>query len=218
MVGKSTVKPLHKLNPQRILYIRQQIEAHFQCDGLKGKSILDVGCGGGLVCEPLARLGAKMSGADADAQAIEVASTHAQGQGLSISYHNKAIEEIDQKFDVVLALEIIEHVNDPAAFVQACAARVKDGGLLILSTLNRTPHSFLGGIVAAEYLLRWVPQGTHNWRKFLRPSELGAMVRASGLEACDVTGLHYNPLDDAFSLSKDRLKVNYLLSAVKDSR
>ena len=199
--------PLHKLNPERILYLKEQI------GDLKGKRILDIGCGGGLVCEPLARLGAKVTGADADAQAIEVARTHAESGGLDITYLNKPAEEIDDQFDAVLALEIIEHVADPQEFVAACTKLIKPGGVLILSTLNKTARSFLSGIVAAEYVLRWVPRGTHDWKKFIKPSELAHMVQAEGLEPVDITGLHYDPLKDEFSLSPDKLKVNYFLSA-----
>ncbi|MEM7651532.1 MAG: bifunctional 2-polyprenyl-6-hydroxyphenol methylase/3-demethylubiquinol 3-O-methyltransferase UbiG [Pseudomonadota bacterium] len=210
-------KPLHKLNPVRLSYIKAQICEVFERDiddlnALKGLSILDVGCGGGLVCEPLARLGARVSGADADAQAIEVAKAHAKDSGLKIDYQNKPAEEIGKKFDVVLALEIIEHVNDPQAFVKSVAKLVKPGGLVIFSTLNRNPKSFLLGIVAAEYILKWVPQGTHSWKKFIKPSELSKMGRAAGLAPKDVTGLVFNPLQGSFQLSKTDLDVNFLMS------
>lgn len=210
--------PLHRLNPQRIAYIRDQIYAHFDCTDLKEKTILDVGCGGGLVCEPLSRLGATVIGADADAGAIAVANAHAQAQGLEITYMNAPVEDIAETYDIVCALEILEHVSNPAAFIAACAARVKPGGLLIISTLNRTAKAFLGGIVAAEYLLRWVPQGTHNWRKFIKPSEAAAMLRASGLDAIDLSGLHYNPITDSFSLEPKKIDINYFLSAAKPLR
>ena len=211
-------KPLHRLNPVRLSYIKSQICDHFErdfkaLDALSGLNILDVGCGGGLVCEPLARLGGNVSGADADTNAIEVAKTHAKNSGLSISYLNKAAEEIDQKFDVVLALEIIEHVREPQEFVTSVAKLVKPGGLVVFSTLNRNPKSFLLGIVAAEYILRWVPKGTHSWQKFIKPSELVRYARHSGLDASDITGLIYNPLKDEFALSKSDLDVNYLLTA-----
>lgn len=210
-------KPLHRLNSVRISYIKQQICTHFERDekGLKALeklSILDVGCGGGLVCEPLARLGANVTGADADPVAIEVAQEHAANQSLKIDYQNKPAEEIKKQFDVVLALEIIEHVQDPQAFVESVSKLVKPGGLVIFSTLNRNPKSFLLGIVAAEYILRWVPRGTHSWNKFIRPSELSKMGRATGLSAHDITGLIYQPLCDEFQLSKSDLDVNYLMS------
>lgn len=210
--------PLHRLNPVRIGYIRDQIEAHFSCSDLHDKSILDVGCGGGLVCEPLSRLGAQITGADADTQAIDVAKAHSQQGGLDITYLNQPVEDIDAQYDVVLALEIIEHVENPQAFVQECAARVKPGGLLIMSTLNRTVKSFLGGIVAAEYILRWVPQGTHDWKKFIKPSELTRMMRAADLDASDLTGLHYDPISAQFTLRRNTIDVNYLLSASKPLR
>ena len=210
-------KPLHKLNPVRLSYIKAQICKAFERNiddlkALKGLNILDVGCGGGLVCEPLARLGGNVTGADADAQAIEVAQGHAKASGLQIDYLNKPAEEIDQQFDVVLALEIIEHVADPQSFVESVAKLVKPGGLVIFSTLNRNPKSFLLGIVAAEYILRWVPQGTHSWKKFVRPSELAKLGRAAGIEPQDITGLIFDPLKNEFRLSKSDLDVNYLLA------
>jgi 2-polyprenyl-6-hydroxyphenyl methylase/3-demethylubiquinone-9 3-methyltransferase len=203
--------PLHKLNPERILYIKEQL------GDLKGKKILDIGCGGGLVCEPLARLGADVTGADADAQAIAVAKAHADEQGLKINYLNQPAEEINVQFDAVLALEIIEHVSDPQAFVKECARLVKPDGVVIFSTLNRTVKSFLGSIVAAEHILRWVPQGTHDWKKFIKPSELARMVRAAGLSESDLCGLHCNPVQDEFTLRRNAIDVNYFLSAAKVS-
>jgi len=213
-------KPLHRLNPVRLSYIKTQICAHFERDThnlnpFEKLSILDVGCGGGLVCEPLARLGGKVTGADADSVAIETAKDHAKASGLKIDYQNKPAEEIKKQFDVVLALEIIEHVADPSAFVESISKLVKPGGLVIFSTLNRNPKSFLLGIVAAEYILRWVPQGTHSWKKFVRPSELSRMARAAELTPHDVTGLIFNPLQNEFALSKSDLDVNYLLACKK---
>ncbi len=210
-------KPLHALNPVRLSYMKEKICAHFEKDAnalkaLKDLDILDIGCGGGLVCEPLARLGANVTGADADENAIKVAKEHAKEMGLKISYEADAVENIAQQFDVVLALEIIEHVDNPAAFVENVVNRVKPGGLCIFSTLNRNPKSFALGIVAAEYLLRWVPRGTHTWTKFVKPSELARMGRASGLEAFDVTGLIFDPLKNEFRLSKSDLDVNYLIA------
>jgi len=210
-------KPLHRLNPVRLTYIKQQICAYYDrdfnaLDALKGLDVLDIGCGGGLVCEPLARLGANVTGADADEQAIRVAKAHARESGLKIKYDNKAAEDIQKKFDVVLALEIIEHVKDPASFVQNVSKLMKPGGLVIFSTLNRNPKSFLLGIVAAEYILRWVPKGTHSWKKFIKPSELARFGRATTLKPRDIMGLIYNPVMDEFSLSKTDLDVNYLMS------
>ncbi len=213
-------KPLHALNPVRLSYIKAQICEHYERDTQSLKpfeklSILDVGCGGGLVCEPLARLGAKVTGADADSVTIETAREHAKASGLKVDYQNKPAEEIKKQFDVVLALEIIEHVADPSAFVESISTLVKPGGLVIFSTLNRNPKSFLLGIVAAEYILRWVPQGTHSWKKFVRPSELSRMARAAELTPHDVTGLIFNPSSNEFALSKRDLDVNYLLSCKK---
>lgn len=205
--------PLHRLNPVRLGYIKSQILDHFDTQTLKGLSILDVGCGGGLICEPLTRLGATVTGADADAQAIETAELHAAEEGISITYLNKPVEDIDEQYDVVLALEIIEHVNDPQSFIQACTQRVKPGGMIILSTLNRTPKAFALGIVMAEYVMRWVPRGTHHWQQFQKPSDLARYLRASNFETTDVTGLTFNSLEGTFALNKSKLGVNYLLSA-----
>lgn len=211
-------KPLHKLNPTRIRHIKEQICAHFNLDTnnaqpLKKLNILDIGCGGGLVCEPMTRLGANMTGADADAQAIEVAKAHASDMGLKIKYENKAAEDLNRKFDVILALEVAEHVSDLALFVEECARLVKPGGLIVFSTINRTPKSFMLGIVAAEYILRWVPKGTHNWKQFIKPAELARHVRRNGLELYDIRGLVYNPVNDSFKMSARDLDVNYFLSA-----
>ena len=210
-------KPLHKLNPTRIQYIKQQICDHYDrdpesFDALKGFSILDVGCGGGLVCEPLTRLGAKVTGIDADENAIQVAKDHAKEFDLKIDYQAKTTDALIKKkkqFDVVLALEIIEHVPDQQAFVEEIVKLCKPNGLIIFSTLNRNPKSFALGIVAAEYILRWVPQGTHNWKKFVKPSELSKMLRNTDAKPHDICGLRYNPLKDSFSLDKNDLDVNY---------
>ena len=213
-------KPLHRLNPVRLGYIKEQICKHYGRDfmalkALEGLSVLDVGCGGGLVCEPLARLGADVSGADADPVAIDVANDHAAQSGLNITYYNKPAEQIDQKYDVVLALEIIEHVSDPAVFVANVAKLCKPGGLVIFSTLNRTPKSFALGIVAAEYILRWVPAGTHSWKKFIKPHELARFGRLAGLTPDNTSGLIYNPLEGNFTLSARDMDVNYFMSMTK---
>ncbi len=215
--------PLHRLNPVRLSFIKEQICAHFGRDytnlkALKGLKALDIGCGGGLVCEPLARMGADVTGIDADAVAIDVAKTHAQQSELKISYKACAAEDMNTQFDIVTALEIIEHVTDPAAFVQSCAKLVKPGGMIVLSTLNRTPKSFLLGIVAAEYMLGWVPRGTHNWRKFIRPAELSRQCRAAGLNPHSICGLMFHPIEGKFTLSKTDLDVNYFLVATKPEK
>lgn len=209
-------KPLHRLNPVRLSYIRGQLTGdETSLKPLKGMAILDIGCGGGIVCEPLARMGATVTGMDADAVAITTAKAHAKQSGLAIDYINGAVENHKPQYDAVLALEIVEHVTDIDAFITACAARVKPGGTLIMSTLNRTPKSFLLGIVAAEYILRWVPQGTHKWNKFVKPSDLSRSLRAAGLCVTDVRGLIYNPVKDEFALSATDIDVNYLITAEK---
>jgi 2-polyprenyl-6-hydroxyphenyl methylase/3-demethylubiquinone-9 3-methyltransferase len=174
---------------------------------------LDVGCGGGLVCEPLARLGADVTGIDADPVAIKVAKEHAKTSGLAINYQNIAAESLNKKFDAVLALEIIEHVDNPDAFVRTLAKLLKPEGIIIFSTLNRTPKSFALGIVAAEYVMRIVPRGTHRWKSFVKPSELAKHIRAAKLTPNDVSGLVMNPLSGDFTLSKTNMAVNYFMSA-----
>jgi 2-polyprenyl-6-hydroxyphenyl methylase/3-demethylubiquinone-9 3-methyltransferase len=219
---KGPFAPLHKLNPVRIEYIRHQITQHFNLDDraavpFSNLSVIDVGCGGGLVCEPLARLGAAVTGIDGDSVAIDVAQNHAAEMGLDIAYRNETTSSVIStglKYDIVLALEIIEHIDDQAAFVQDCAALCKPGGLVIFSTLNRKAKAFALGIVAAEYILRWVPRGTHAWQKFIKPSELRRFAHTAGLTAHDVTGLVFNPLKNAFTLSARDLDVNYLMTCV----
>ena len=217
------MRPLHKLNPVRLQFIRDRICTRLGRNPraglpLAGLRVLDVGVGGGLVAEPLARLGAAVTGIDAGEASIGVARAHAATQGLNIDYRHAtagALRAAGETFDTVLALEVVEHVADRAAFLADCAALVKPGGALILSTLNRTAKSFLLGKVAAEYILRWLPAGTHDWGKFVRPSELGAGLRASGFRITELCGLSYNPLSDRFSLSRD-IDVNYFALACKD--
>lgn len=201
--------PLHRLNPVRLNFITDAIHAVFPV--LKGLSLLDIGCGGGLVCEPLARLGAKVTGLDADANAIRTAKDHAGQSGLVIDYQCGMPENLDNKqYDVVLALEVIEHVTDPAAFMRTCNDLVKPGGVLICSTLNRTPSSYALGIVAAEHILRWVPVGTHQWKQFVKPSELDRYARAYGLDMKAIKGIVFNPLKGEFNLSDKDIRVNYI--------
>ena len=216
------MRPLHALNPVRIGYIRAQFLNHFgiatnDMQPFAGRRMLDVGCGGGLVAEPLARLGGQVTAIDAAAPSIELARTHAAAAGLSIEYRATTAEALlaeGKQFDVVTALEIVEHVADPAAFLATCAGLVAPGGLLVLSTLNRTPQAFGLAILGAEYLLRMLPRGTHSWRKFRKPSELAAPLRASGLGIADVSGVAYSPLTGTWVLSPS-LAVNYLLTAAR---
>lgn len=212
--------PLHALNPVRLEYIKTQICSHFSRDikdfkALTGLRVLDIGCGGGLVSEPLARMGAAVTGIDADEVAIGVAKDHAVQSGLNIEYRVQAAENLGGTFDILLALEIAEHVSNLSDFVADCGKLLKPGGMALFSTLNRTPKSFALGIVAAEYILRWVPRGTHSWKKFVKPSELAAAARQNGLSPADITGLIYNPLKGGFTLSKTDLDVNYLMSTTK---
>lgn len=212
--------PLHKLNPLRLAYIRDRLCTRFGRDGrsprpLTGLKVLDIGCGGGLVSEPLTRLGATVTGVDASATNIGVARTHAAEGDLAITYRHGTAEDLaaaGERFDAVLALEIVEHVADLDAFLGACTMLVRPGGGLVVATLNRTPQSFLLAIVGAEYVLRWLPRGTHDWRKFVRPSELAASLRRHGADVEDLTGVVYNPLSDAWRTSRD-LGVNYLAFA-----
>ncbi len=210
-------KPLHQLNPTRIKYIRDCLLAHFQRDFSKDKpfeglSILDIGCGGGLVAEPLTRLGATVTGIDASEQAIEVAMAHATLMNLPITYYCTSAEDLSSKgqtFDVVLALEIVEHVADVAGFLTTCTKLVSPGGALILSTLNRTWKSYAVAILGAEYIMGLLPKGTHDWHKFLSPAELATHLRPLGFSFADLKGMSYTPLKDQWHLSMD-LNVNYL--------
>jgi len=216
-------RPLHRVNPVRLAFIRDRLCARFGRDAkavkpLEGLKLLDVGCGGGLLCEPLARLGAAVTGLDAAEKNIRIASLHAAESGLAIDYRHGSVEELaegTQRFDAVLTMEVVEHVADVAGFLVAAAQLVRPGGVMFLSTLNRTPKAFLMAIVGAEYVLRWLPRGTHDWRRFLRPSELAAGLRRAGLEVEELAGVAYNPLTDAWRLAPRDLDVNYMMLAVK---
>ena len=217
-------KPLHRLNPARLTFIRDRAAARFGRDPkaerpLAGLTVLDIGCGGGLLAEPLTRLGATVTGLDAAGESLQIARAHAAEQGLEIDYHQTTAEELaaeGAQFDLVLNMEVVEHVADVAGFMAAAGALAKPGGAMVVSTLNRTPKAFLLAIVGAEYLLRWLPPGTHDWRRFLRPSEVARTLRPAGLEVAEVCGLAYNPLTDAWRLAPRDTDVNYMLFAVKD--
>lgn len=216
-------KPLHQMNPCRLDYIVAQIAAEFGRDRatprpFEGLRLLDIGCGGGLLSEPMARLGADVVGADAAPRNIPVARLHAEAQGLAIDYRNATAEALaaaGERFDVVLAMEIVEHVADPQAFLTTCQSLLKPGGLMICSTLNRNPKSWVMAIFGAEYVMRWLPRGTHDWAKFITPDELAAMIGTAGLETIDRKGMVFNPVAWRWSLSARDLSVNYVLAGVK---
>lgn len=214
--------PLHRLGPVRIGYIRDRAAAHWGREALsgqplKGLSVLDIGCGGGLLSEPMARLGATVTGVDASARNIAVASLHAGRQGLAIDYRQDTAEALASsaaQFDVVLALEIVEHVADVDLFLKSCARLVKPGGLIFVSTLNRTAKAWALAIAGAEYILGWLPRGTHDWKKFLKPSEVVRGLEAGGITTKEIVGVVYNPLSRVWSLNKTDLDVNYMLFGV----
>ena len=215
-------RPLHKMNPVRLGFVRDHIAAHFGRDPmtpgcLEGLRILDIGCGGGLLCEPLTRLGAAMTGIDATEKAVSIARVHAEEMGLEIDYRFVSSEDLvsrGETFDAVVCLEVVEHVVDPGSFLQTCCDLAKPGGALVFSTLNRTAKAFALGIVGAEYILRWLPRGTHQWRKFVRPSELARGLRAAGARVADVQGASYDILTDEWRLGRD-VSVNYMVFAEK---
>ena len=215
--------PLHKLNPVRIGYLRDQLIRHFSLDGasatpLNNLSLVDMGCGGGLISEPMARLGANVTGVDASPTNIAVADLHAKTSGVAVAYRATTAEQLaleGAQFDVVLALEIIEHVADIGLFYDALAALVKPGGVLILSTLNRTAKSYAMGILGAERILRWLPVGTHSWRKFIKPSEMARDLRTRGFNVSDTMGITFSPISWSFSLNANDLDVNYLMVATR---
>ena len=207
------MRPLHQMNPVRSAWVLERIKRKF---GQVGVRVLDVGCGAGLLSESLARAGCAVLGLDAGAEVIAAAQAHAAGQGLALEYRVGSAEALAAeglKFPVITALEIIEHVADPAAFVATLAALLEPGGLLFLSTLNRTAKSFLAAKVGAEYVLRWLPVGTHNWRQFITPVELAGHCRAAGLRLSDTAGLSYAPLGQKFRITRD-MGVNYMAMAV----
>jgi len=216
---------LHKFNPVRLAYIRDQAAARFgrdprSLDCLKDLRMLDIGCGGGILSEPLARLGADMVGADPAEENIAAAREHTEETGVAVDYRAATAEDLagaSERFDVVLAMEVVEHVTDVDLFVAACASMVKPGGLMIAATLNRTLKSFVLAIVGAEYVLRWVPRGTHQWDRFVTPDELERAVENCGLRVTSERGVIYNPFADRWQLSSD-MDVNYMLAAVRDEQ
>ena len=219
---KGKFKPLHMMNPIRLDYITRQVAAEFGRDltapaPFAGLRILDIGCGGGLVAEPMARLGARVTGIDPTTRNIEVAKLHAAQSGLSIDYRSvvaESLAEAGEKFDIVLCLEVVEHVPDVGQFVRVLRQLLAPGGLLIVSTLNRTLKSYALAIVGAEYILRWLPRGTHRWDRFVTPDELRGHIEATGLIQREIRGMVYNPLTDVWSLAQDT-DVNYLVAAVE---
>ncbi|MCU9848139.1 bifunctional 2-polyprenyl-6-hydroxyphenol methylase/3-demethylubiquinol 3-O-methyltransferase UbiG [Defluviimonas sp. WL0024] len=216
-------KPLHMMNPVRLDYITRQIAAEFGRDlaserPFDGLRLLDIGCGGGLLSEPMARLGATVIGADAAARNIPVARLHAEAQGLDIDYRHTTAEALavaGEVFDVVLAMEIVEHVADPQEFVTTCRELLKPGGLMIASTINRNTKSFLAAIIGAEWVMRWLPKGTHDWAKFITPDELAGQMRKAGLDPVDRKGFVFNPVSWQWSISDRDLSVNHVAAGLR---
>ncbi len=213
-------KPLHRYNPIRLSFLRDRLVSHFGRDPkalspFAGLRLLDIGCGGGLLAEPLSRMGFAVTGIDASEKNIAVARLHAEGSGLAIDYRVATPEDLAaDSYDVVLAMEVIEHVSDTELFMQAAARLLRPGGALVAATLNRTPQAFALGILGAEYVLRWVPRGTHDWRKFVTPAELAGLFRRSGLTLRELRGFSFSPIKAAWRETGD-LSVNYAGWAVK---
>ncbi|GGE46006.1 ubiquinone biosynthesis O-methyltransferase [Primorskyibacter flagellatus] len=216
-------KPLHMMNPVRLDYITRQIAAEFgrELGGerpFEGLRLLDIGCGGGLLCEPMARLGATVVGADAAERNIPVAQVHAVQSDLVIDYRHTTAEALaaaGESFDVVLNMEVVEHVADPLAYLTACHDLLKPGGLHICSTINRNPKSFAMAIVGAEVIMRWLPRGTHDWKKFITPDELFDLMRRAGLDPVDRKGFVFNPVSWQWRISDRDMSVNYVTAAVR---
>ncbi|MEO3414661.1 bifunctional 2-polyprenyl-6-hydroxyphenol methylase/3-demethylubiquinol 3-O-methyltransferase UbiG [Roseovarius sp. CAU 1744] len=216
-------KPLHMLNPCRLDYITSQIAAEFDRDlaapsPFQGLRILDIGCGGGLLSEPMARLGAEVVGADAAEGNLPVARIHAEQSGLTIDYRHttaEAMAEAGEQFDAVLNMEVVEHVADPQAYLLACRQLLRPGGLHLCSTINRNAKSFAMAIVGAEYVMRWLPKGTHDWHKFITPDELYELLSNAGLEPVDRKGFVFNPVLWSWSLSPRDLSVNYVTASLR---
>ncbi len=219
---KGKFKPLHKFNPVRLTYIRDNLCTHFgrapnSIRPFEGLRILDVGCGGGLLCEPLTRLGATLVGIDAAERNITIAKIHAEQAGLDIDYRattSEALVVAGESFDVVLNMEVVEHVDDVPLYMKSCADLVAPGGLMFTATLNRTARSWALAVIGAEYILRWLPRGTHDWNKFLTPEEIGAQLKRNGLKVTDQTGVVFHPLADEWRMSPD-MGINYMVLAAR---
>ncbi len=214
-------KPLHMFNPIRIEYITQMIKKHFKISDKKINpfnelKILDIGCGGGLISEPMARLGANVTGIDASEKNIKVAQLHSEENNLKINYINSSPERLKEKeeFDIILNLEIIEHVEDVELYIHSCSKLLKKGGLMFTATLNRTVVSYIKAIIGAEYILKWLPIGTHDWNKFIRPEELEKKLSIASFKTIEVKGLEFNPLNKKWKKS-DNLSVNYIICSSK---
>ena len=211
---ESEFKPLHDINPIRVSYIERQAQ------GLDTKTVLDVGCGGGILAEAMAQKGARVTGIDMAELSLKIARLHLHESGLEVDYQHTTVEDFAAdnatRFDIVTCLELLEHVPDPASVIDAAARLLKPGGLLFLSTINRNPKAFALGILGAEYILGLLPRGTHEYRKFIKPSEMAAQLRANGMRVRDISGMSYNPLCDRYSLGSD-IDVNYLMTAEFDA-
>jgi 2-polyprenyl-6-hydroxyphenyl methylase/3-demethylubiquinone-9 3-methyltransferase len=215
-------KPLHKFNPVRLAYVRDKVIEHFGRDGsqrypLQGLKVLDIGCGGGLLCEPMARLGAAVVGADAAERNIGIAKLHAAQSGLQIDYRATTAEALaaaGERFDVVLNMEVVEHVDNVPLYMKSCADLVAPGGLLFTATINRTARAMAFAIVGAEYVLGWLPKGTHSYAKFLTPDEVCALIERNGMQVIDRTGVVFHPLADEWRQSRD-MGINYMVLAAK---
>ena len=214
-------KPLHRFNPVRLAFMRRHFAAYFGRDEslmrpFEGLTLLDVGCGGGLLSDPLARMGFTVTGLDAGDKNVTIARLHAEQSGLTIDYRATTPERLDpeMRFDVVLSMEVVEHVPDVADFLGHATARLKPGGIFMGATLNRTAKAYALAVIGAEYVLGWLPKGTHDWKKFVRPSEFAAMLRESGITVREMAGMAYNPLADDWRETRN-LDVNYMLFGVK---